>query len=272
MDGMIVVGSDSSAPSRAAVTWAAQRAAHLSLSVMLCHAIEGGSGGPDQAPLEAGDALAAEARRIRSAFPGVDVQWKVLHGDPVAAIADVAYAAECIVVGTHKTGFIHGRVLQSRVAGIVHAVDVPVAFVPYGDTSHRSRVVAAIGASSSLDAVIRRAAAEAHRFGDELILLGSPLSTDSSDVLTLAATLASKQYPDLPVVVRIDHQSSSAALIDASLTARLLVIGRSTLPSRASVITDVLLNLSCPALIVRDPLTSVAGADGTCATDGHVSR
>lgn len=297
MDGMIVVGSDSSAPSREAVSWAVQRAADLSLSVLLCHVIEvespSSDGGAAESVGDARSALEAEANRVRSSFPTVDIHIRVHRGELVPTIAEVARQADCVVIGTHKTGFIYGRIFQSRVADLTSCVEVPVAFVPYGDTSHRRGVVAAIGESSSVNAVVRRAGLEARRFGDGLVLLGSsehgtsipvtawiraraPLE-DSSDgqpsgILTTAARRAASSYPDLSTVIRQSEQSAATALLDASLSARLLVLGVSTLPARTSLITDVLLNLSCPTLVVRDSGLASTSEPSTAFSSTDIER
>lgn len=263
MSATIVVGNDGSAPSRSALRWAAQRADGREMGILLCRVAE-----PELESLHLSSSaswagalveLEAEAQRVRASFAAVDIRCSVMPGRPVAVLADVARRAGLLVLGTHETGFIQGRAFESRFAALSGPIDTPVAFIPDTDTSRRRGVVARIGRSQSNTAVIRHAATEAQRFDDPVILLGS-----SEAPLQRAADLVAADFPGLAIRARNVGRGIAHALIDASLSARLLVIGHSADPYRASTVQDVLLNLSCPTMIVHESLT----AEGTTACVG----
>lgn len=263
MTGTIVVGSDGSAPSRSALRWAAQRADHGRMGLLLCRVMEQELGGlhlsASSSRTDAAAELEAEARRARVDFPSVDIRSSLMYGQPVALLAELGGRADLLVLGTHKTGFIQGRAFESRFAGLSALLDAPIAFIPDVQTSHRRGVVVEVDGSPVRPAVIRQGAAEAERFGDPMILVGASASS-----LERVAARASTDYPGLAIHVRHVDRGTAHALIDASWSARVLIIGNSTDPFRASAIQDVLLNLSCPTIIVREPLIT----EGTTACVG----
>ncbi len=90
--------------------------------------------------------LRDELRRLEPQVPGVDIERRLDHGDPVTVILDVAQEVPCdlIVMGTHgRTGV--GRLLMGSVAEkVLRKAQCPVMTVkgPVADTETESENVA----------------------------------------------------------------------------------------------------------------------------------
>ena len=72
---------------------------------------------PISLPVDQVKALRAQLEQLQSPFPGIEVEHRLLEGDPVTAILQVADDLKCdlIVMGTHgRTGL--GRLLIGSVA------------------------------------------------------------------------------------------------------------------------------------------------------------
>ena len=92
---------------------------------------------------------------------GIDVSTTFLDGLVPTALAELVTAQDVMVVGTHKTGFLHGRVLGSKSVQIVSTVPCSVAVIPDADLSFRRGVVAGGDHIETAAFVARIAAAEA---------------------------------------------------------------------------------------------------------------
>ena len=121
-----VVGIDGSGPSDAALRWAVNRAAVQPGSIVLVHVVddEWGAAGSDYAreAMAAGQQVlqrAADQAAVLSLPTGTPtivrtatrISTTIVHGSPVWELAAACGPADLLVIGTHKTGFLHGRVL-----------------------------------------------------------------------------------------------------------------------------------------------------------------
>jgi nucleotide-binding universal stress UspA family protein len=251
-----VVGVDGSPPSRAAIEWTAERANREGTPVLLAHVEEpeGGMMGRDFAAgaLKAGEGLLADAAAGLTGR-GFDVATTLLNGPVSWALAEVAAPSDLLVVGTHKTGFLHGRVLGSRSVQIAAAAHCSVAVIPDGDLRFRRGVVVGLDSGEDADDVAQTAAAEAEKRGEDLsIIRALPERAEAAHLVALLEGLRTT-FPGLVVRSRESRRQPAEALLDASRDKALLVIGpgdaeRSPI---GSVLHDVLLNLNAPALIAR---------------------
>lgn len=267
----IIVGVDGSGPSRAAVTWALKRARSTGGGVSLVHVVddEWGQLGQEYAERDEIAAAALLADALRSAAttaPGIEVSGELRHGSPAWELCATAQPGDMIVVGTHKTGYLHGRALGTMSIVVASIAPCRVTVVPEGSTGNRMGVVAGVTGRSWHDAVVV-AALEAAQLGQDLSLIhASPVREEIEDgssnsgraLLAAAAALAMETVPSSVVRSRLSRRHPADALLDASRSASLLVLGSSRRnPAHAgfigSVAHDVLLNINSTVMIARLP-------------------
>lgn len=262
----ILVGVDGSTPSRSALSWAASRARALGEGVRLVHVVddEWGIAGHDVSDLaeDAGAAVLDAARREAS---GVPVDEVVVHGSPAWALAALAGPADLLVVGTHKTGFLHGRALGSRSIVVASIARGSVAVVPDSPTPRTRQSVVVGVAAGSWQTAVAFGADEAARTGEELLLVHC-VPEDASDtavrnghrLLDSARAYVARESAATSVRSRISRRPPAVALLDAARSARMLVVA----PTRGttdragfvgSVTHAILLNITCPVVIARGP-------------------
>ncbi len=263
----ILVGVDGSGPSRAALVWALKRARDDGSDVSLVHVVddEWGQAGPDVAAGETDEGarmLSAAMEFAHEVAPSTPVAEHLLHGSPAWTLAELADVDDLLVVGTHKTGYLHGRVLGSRSIVVASVAPCAVAVVPDTPVSGRHGVVVGIGPGDAWHTAVVAGAREAHALGQELSLVHAlPGHTDEAAAegratLATASALATRTAPDLEVRSRLSHRQPAEALLDASRASSLLVLGVSRRSSEragfvGSVTHEVLLNINAPVLVAR---------------------
>jgi len=273
-----IVGFDGSEPSKAALAWALGRGD----PVLIAHVADAEAGliGPDYArEIEArgADLVARALDDVTRRFPDADVDAVVLEGPVAWALAQVAQPGDTLVIGTHKTGFLHGRVLGSRSVEVAMLAPCDVMVVPTIDLRFRSGVVAGIAAGAGLRAVVEAAARAAADRGEELLLLHSADDRTASGeraVVAEALALARDCAPDIVIRTRTSNRHTAELLLDASRGRALLVLGSGT-GDRArspigSVLHDVLLNMTAPVLVTH--AGAPTGPDAVSAPGGTAAR
>ena len=266
MRATILVGIDASAPSRSAIAWSISRAAAQGATVELIHVVDSELIDSDGPAARARATRLLEAERHYALQLGGDVliATTLAEGCPPDVLAERSIAYSLLVVGTHKTGFIYGRAFGSRFLALAWRAGCDMAFIPDRGGYDRHGVVAGVEKSSTGDAIIRCAAAEAVHASEELLLVASGISgTDAPGLMTqrtemVADALMLARSADSHVRVRsvfVDRPSPEA-LVDASTTAALLVIGRRRSSQGIGGLRvgnhDVLINMSSPVLVVLD--------------------
>ncbi len=271
MDGTILVGVDGSSACRAAIRWAVHRAASVGSRIELVHVVDdewGMVGEQSIAELHPSsqDLVESDAAFARSVDSAVIVTTRVLFGDPMVELGVASREVDLVVVGTHKTGFLHGRAFGSRSLQLAATAWCSVAVIPEGSRADRHGIVAGIDDSDAARA------AEANREHEELILLrawttaahgtGDDEATqrrarDALDALGCeAVTLAHEAGDGILVRTRTLRRPAAEALVDAGVSAELLVIGSSRrhgarMSALGPVSHDVLLNIAGPTLVVH---------------------
>jgi nucleotide-binding universal stress UspA family protein len=258
-----LIAIDGSGPSDAALKWGLQRAEQYGADVVLAHVQESGARGAAGGTLEAASATAARLH------PTVRVSVCSLVGDIAHELASAAVGCDLLVLGTHKTGYLRGRSIGSR--GLIIATLAPcsVAIVPDVSLVARHGIVVGMDPRSGSRVALNAAALEADRMRQTLILLTSdeqsapPTSLPANETISqgrlalgVAADHAIATVPDLEVHSRLSGRVASEALLDASRTASLLVLGASAAadplhPLIGPVTHDVLMNINAPVLIAR---------------------
>ncbi|MFB2585348.1 universal stress protein [Herbiconiux liukaitaii] len=277
--GSIVVGVDGSAPSRSAIAWAMRRASLTGAAVVLAHVMDDdGSDVGDGASDPHGP---VDLERLRSAIAFLDgelahaqlldrsvaVTTELLRGDPLDRLAEASAGRAMVAVGTHKTGFVQGRVFGSRFIQLAALAACTVAFIPNSASSPRHGVVVGVGGIARDEETIRFAAREADRTGQELVIVHCrPASTDDygpegsptrwDPVGDAAEAVARQGHPSLDIRRRTLNRSPAEGLVDGSMSAALVVTGRTHRASDrpgsvGTIVHDVLLNLAAPTVIVH---------------------
>lgn len=247
MPASILVGVDSSFPSRSALLWAIKRAVRVDCPIELVHVVDQSNPAAREAACEL---LRTELDFARARAPKLTLMTSIAEGAAEDALVRRSPGHSLLVVGTHKTGFIYGRSFGSRFLGLASRARSSVAFIPDQLGVARSLIVAPAETSPSGEAVVRFAAAEAAATGNELTLIAQ-----SRDQAEAAATVVRSAHPDLAFRTRTTDLHLPEALVEASVNATLLVIGRPRRLDDASLVLannhDVLLNMACPVIVVR---------------------
>ena len=116
MPSRILVGIDGSLASRAAVSWALERARSIRTGVVLLIVVDdewGAIGERDLGELRAtAEGVAVrELEFARERAGSVEVAAAIAVGAPMLVLASEASAFESVVIGTHKVGTFHGHAL-----------------------------------------------------------------------------------------------------------------------------------------------------------------
>ncbi len=278
MRGKIVVGINSSAPRRAALTWSVTRAAETDCTLELVHAVEHQL--DDDYSHEFSQALLHDAEALLSAelafaLGGYDlVTANLERATAFDALVAASLDAELVVVGTHKTGFIQGRTTGSRFLGLASRSHCPVVFIPAVQLTSRRGVIVLIDESETGKRAIALASHEARRLNQTLTLLHAALRTSvpetlpdadellmwhdaerASAAVEQASSLVRSIEPTVKVRSRTSQRPAAAELIDATLVAALVVVPhpqahRPVGTESGSLLLDVLINLGGPTLVV----------------------
>lgn len=263
----VLVGIDGSGPSRAALTWALGRAAELDVPVVLVHVIEdeaayAGAAGSNPAG-ESSTILDGAARAAALTHPSLEVSSILLTGDPASELAMAAEQQDLLVIGTHKTGYLHGRTIGTRGIVVASIATSTVAVIPESSVAGRNGIVVGVGRNAWHRAVTV-GAKEAERTQQRLTLVHASPPSDTTRVpdparalLSEAAAVATRIAPRVAVRTTVSRRRPTEALLDASRTAALLVLGGSEDSTILSpVIHDVLLNINAPVEIARETVDS----------------
>ncbi|NEM90066.1 universal stress protein [Galbitalea soli] len=262
MTGRILVGADGSGPSRQAVTWAGRRARETGETIILVGVQDGRH--PDLlAELE------TESEALRRNAPTAQVETLVLSGDPMTRLASEAGADDMVVIGTHKTGFIRGRVFGSsglRLAALTHAT---VVVMPSSSGGARSGIVVGVRDSLASVAALDFAGREARRTSEMLTVI----AVDDETAVDIARDYLRAEFPDLASFIRLLRHHPAERLVEAAERASLTVLGSTPADEGprvlGPVVHDVLLNITGPTALVRPAPTlgthARAGSDRVVA-------
>ena len=268
MSGAILVGIDSSTPSRSAIEWSVNRAAATGVGVELLHVID--PAGHDLESPEwqtqrehAEQLMAAELAWATSLDASIPLTTSFAEGRPSTVLAEKSAGHSLLVVGTHKTGFIYGRSFGSAFLGLGSTAHCDVAFIPNLIGGHRHGIVTAAYGAPVDATVIRLAGVEAMRANEALTLVGCgapPRYPDHeraaaarAETLRQCVRLVEDSQPKIRVRSRIVEADMAEALVTASINAALLVIGQPRKDKALSAVNhDVLVNMSGPVMVVLE--------------------
>lgn len=289
MGGLVVVGVDGSASSLAAVEAAAREARLRRAALKVVHAFFWPAmhvplGPSPLGPPEGGiqnmvDRLVTEAvEHARTAAPEVEVSHAVVMGEPLTVLEAQSRAAELVVVGSRGMGGFVGLLVGSTAVHLAAHGRCPVLVVRQEAHTDGPIVLGVDGSAPGAEAV-DFAFAEAALRTVPLVALHAwttwnaplpapqvasmpyanpPGALDQEEETLVSAALAGRQehYPDVAVEHRVVHGQTREALIEASRSARLIVVGARGRGGFAglllgSVSQALLHHAHCPVAVVR---------------------
>ncbi|MCU1668425.1 MAG: UspA protein [Blastococcus sp.] len=279
----VVVGVDGSDAALAAARFALDEAWRRSAPLLVVTAVPWPYDGLVGEPLDielpgllrtsAQSVLQAAMKALAPIDDDVPVRTRVVDGDPVTVLRDASEDAQLVVLGSRGVGGVAGLLLGSTASRVVAHAGCPVIVLP-GDcgvqVSERRSVVVGIEGRQGDDDVLAFAFAEAAARGADLlavhvwqeVVLDASLRTvgpliDWSGVVTdeergLAEVLAGWRAKEPDVVVReaVIRDRTAPALVAASMTAQLLVVGHRARHAPGSTTHGVLNRGRCPIAVV----------------------
>jgi nucleotide-binding universal stress UspA family protein len=288
----IVVGVDGSAPSTAAVRWAARRAAMRNTELTIVHAAQPEVSGsslvvlPRPTPAEVLRAQEKEAQGLvgdaaktaNDAHGGLQIHTKAIIAEPVPALLELSKGAQIIVVGRQGRSALSGVVLGSVSTAMVHRASCPVAVIhdesPAEAAPPNAPVVVGIDGSPASELATAIAFDEASWRGVEVVALHASCNSDPFGIHklewgiaepkvheVLAERLAGWQerYPDVRVRRMVVFDRPAHHLIEQAKTAQLVVVGT----RGHGEITGLLLGSVSSAVVqaTRTPVIIARGGD-----------
>lgn len=145
MAGRILVGVDGSPGSRRALAWALEEAAARGSVLEAVLVWRGPYDFPkdfyfpsdEEKPIAHARARLAEiVREVAAEHPEVEIESRVLEGDPAATLCRRAAQADALVVGSRGHGAIGALLLGSVSATCARHSPCPVVIVPAGRAAH----------------------------------------------------------------------------------------------------------------------------------------
>lgn len=253
----VIVGVDGSAASDAAVAWGAQDAALRGVPLTLMHVENPAPPTWAQAPLlerlkgwqrEEGRNTLVNAGKIAqdasSDVKRLEINAELLFSAAVPTLIDESRHADLIVVGTEGRGSLTRGLIGSVSAGLVRHAHCPVAVIRERSAAlpqpSQRPILVGIDGSPSSKLAIKTAFEEAsyrkvglialHAWSDrELIELPgidwTEIEAEEQRLTSEALAGWQERYPDVAVTIRLVCDRPARALVDASRSAQLVVVG-----------------------------------------------
>lgn len=277
----VVVGVDASEAALRAARFAADEAVRRSARLHIVHAVTWLDGKnipypeldlPNLVNAGAHSLLQAVSDSLAGSIPADRISTSAVEGRPADVLVGAAVDASLIVVGGRGVGGVTGLLLGSTAHGVVARAACPVIVIPedvVATVSERRSVVVGVAGEDDED-VLAFAFAEAASRGTDLVAVHawqdvvletafrsvSPLvdwaGVMADEGLLLAEALAGwrGKEPDVPVSEVVVREKNARALLDASLTAELLVVGHHHHRILGSTTHGVLHRATCPVAVV----------------------
>jgi nucleotide-binding universal stress UspA family protein len=261
MTAPIVVGTDGSEASLAAVDWGAAEAASRGLPLRIMHVVDRRPGlagshahglGHELAGRlhhdlrhQAKSALARACRRVAESTPGLDVRAAAVVGRADVVLTAVSARASILVVGRHGAGGLWGARLGSVALCLASSARCPVVFTAAESRPAHHEIVVGAEGGDDATAALEFGFGEADMRAAELTALRAWAcpearwpENDGAWLLSVgernegATALLREQiapwrdkYPTVPVTESVVHGHLERALTLASSSADLVVIG-----------------------------------------------
>jgi nucleotide-binding universal stress UspA family protein len=284
----IVVGTDGTDASGAAVRWAAREASRRHHLLRIVHAFDWawhsaryGSGGEyiDVARQLADAVIAAAIDQARAVAPTVSIEADAVIGNAVPQLLHAADGAEFVVVGSRGRGGFTGLLLGSVSRRVATHAPCSVVIVRGRADAAAGPVVVGVDDSPAADGVLATAFEVAESRDCGLVAVhtylppvplwigdipASAVDTPEQDAVERARLdelLAPwrEKYPAVPAHEMLSHDSAAAALVGVSRGAQLVVVGSRGHGALAGTLLgstgmQLIHHADCPVLVVR-PVT-----------------
>ncbi len=285
----VVVGVDGSAGSTAAVQWAAKLAASRTLELKIVHGLQiaslyyggglpgAGAGALFDAIQAEGERVLAEAGRLAlSIDENLVVTTEMPNEPPVPLLIEQSRHARLVVLGRTGAGGFTEMLVGGTAATVVSHGHCPVAIVRGREAATTGPVVVGVDGSSNSDQAIALAFEEASLRSAPLVALHAwndvtyedthgtarivtqPETLKEGEERLLSERLAGWQekYPDVVVRRELQRERPRQALLEASKTAQLVVVGSRgwggfTGMLLGSTSQALVQHADCPVLVVR---------------------
>lgn len=261
----VLVGVDGTDASYKAVWWAANYADHAGFDLhIVCvyslpdyaaasfDAANAATNGDATAHTDA-QAILTKAKSIAAA-QGVDAQTLVMTGDPVTVFTELSHNYHLIVIGNRTKAGLAGRMLGTTSSSLPAMAYCPIVVVPYTDDNDKqlylenkiTKVVVGSDESKWGLSALNIAAEFADSWGASLTVLSAvPIYAASSGIFSLTLSEEDtervfdsylddlrtrvapirKAYPNLVLDLKVVGGSAVDALIKASVTHNIVVVG-----------------------------------------------
>lgn len=295
MNKPLIVGVDGSDASLRAVDWAVAEATRRDLPLRLVHGSlweryevlkpDFGSE-PSAGHLMAEHVVASAVERVERIAPALKVTTALVSSSPGTALLKEGETACAVVVGTRGRGAMAGMLLGSTSLEVAAYAACPV-IVVRGDPStvrgEYGRVTVGVGGPGESSAAVEFAFGEAQMREADLVALHAwhrrarelpgtaQVSGDASDpdvheaerVLGAALLVTAQEYPKVTVRAEVPEGRVHHALLDASATSDLLVVGarrpRGAMGLQLGLVNHAVLHqAACPVAVVPQSAASSA--------------
>ncbi len=279
----VAVGVDGSPSSLEAVRWAAVEAVRLGATLRIIHAwlspyaqvpLGAMRRASTTALAVAGERLVSEASAAATLVsPGLEVDSDLIPGPPRLVLTVASHEADLLVLGYRGRGGFSGMVMGSMAASVAHRASCPVVIVR-GQANRTGPVVVGIDGSAADHPVLAVAFERAEKSGRSLHaihaweapepLLPTPpwsddaprLEHDAREVLVLALAPFEAAYPAVRVERKLVTRSPTAALVESSEAAEIVVVGSHGAGAlhgllAGSVCHGVIYHARCPVEVVH---------------------
>jgi nucleotide-binding universal stress UspA family protein len=281
----IVVGTDGTASSRAAVEWAAREASRRRTLLRIVHVFDwewasarydAGSQYLDVARQFADAVTSMALSHARAVAPSIEMETEALIGNPAPRLLEVAESASLVVLGNRGRGGFASLLLGSVSQRVATHAPCPVVVVRGRGDVTEGPVAVGIDDTDAADHVLQTAFEAAAERAAPLAVIRSflpptPLwlsDVPAIDVKTPEEDAAEhrrveklltdwrEKFPQVPVEVIVSHDSAAAVLVGASREAQLVIVGnrgRGTVASAllGSAGMQLLHHADCPVWIAR---------------------
>ncbi|MGW0188950.1 universal stress protein [Streptomyces sp. NPDC003362] len=257
MSSLVTVGVDGSEQSLDAVAWAAREAEYRDAGLRVVNAVSDppavawdpvlARAATDRLRVDAEQLLADAEARARSVAPEIDVSGVVLHGDPLTVLEAQSLSSQLVVVGSRGLGGFKSLLLGSTAIGLAAHGRCPV-LVVREPVEPSGPILLGVDGSPAGAAAVRFAMEAAAARGARVVALHAwtnwnapmprphdpdepyanppgSLAAAEERLLTEALAGTGERYPDVKVEHRTVHGPTRPALIEASRSARLTVVG-----------------------------------------------
>jgi nucleotide-binding universal stress UspA family protein len=271
-DAPVVVGVDSSRHALEAVRWAASEARLRGRPLRILHAAPYTADHSRPALRRAHDIVARAFTVARRAQPDLRVTTHCTEDAPARSLLDAAENAELLVLGMGGGQRLGEALIRSVALEVSGRARCPVVVVRGASTREGCDVVVGVDRPASDAAALEVAFADARRHGCQVVVLhalhgagplrdhltGHEVSARTAALARLSDELApwATRYSDVPMRVEVVHDQPSAALLVASVKARLVVLGDRSHSAPARVLfgstsREVLRRCGAPVVVVN---------------------